>query len=125
MVAPSHHLSLRSDDGSTTSSDDGSGDIASATMSVQSVDDLPPDAPRCLRCFPTGSECLRFYIVAFISIVIVLCSVAYMIARPDEPAGRCVFTGMITAVMSFWIQPPTIGVGRKTKRHRGRKGAAV
>lgn len=81
-------------------------------MSVQSVDDLPPDAPSCLRCFPTGSECLRFYIVAFISIVIVLASVAYMLARPDDPAGRCVFTGMITTVMSFWIQPPSIGVAK-------------
>lgn len=94
-------------------------------MSVQTVDDLPPDAPRCLRCFPTGSECLRFYIVAFISVVIVLCSVAYMLARPDDPAGRCVFTGMITTVMSFWIQPPTIGVAQRKKpkaKKKGRRG---
>lgn len=96
--------------------DDASDDysVGSVTMSVQSQDDLPPDAPRCLRCFPTGSECMRFYIVMFISVVVVVGSAIFMIARPDDAAARCVFTGLITTVMSFWIQPPTIGVQRRS-----------
>lgn len=125
VVAPSRTLSLRSDDGEqggpSSSSDDYS--IASVTMSVQSADDLPPNAPSCLRCFPTGAECMRFYVLVFISACVMLSGVAYMIARPDDAAGRCVFTGLMTTVMSFWIQPPTIGVQRRGGQGGRRRGS--
>lgn len=111
---------MRSDDGSDD--DEGDYSLASTTMSIQSADDLPPDAPRCLRCFPTGSECMRFYIVAFVSAMIIIVGAIYILMRPDDTTGRCVFTGLMTTVMSFWIQPPSIGVVRRRARV-GARGA--
>lgn len=125
LDAAERGLSVRSaeDDDGTSSSDDYS--IASVTMSVQSEDDLPPSAPRCLRCFPTGAECLRFYVLVFISAIVMLSGALTMILRPDDAAARCVATGLMTTVMSFWIQPPSIGVARpKARRAAGRRGVS-
>lgn len=73
-------------------------------MRVQSQDDLPPNAVRCLRCFPTGVECVRFYSLLFFSFVAVVVAVVVLLVRGHD----CAMTTLISTTIAFWLSPPTI-----------------
>jgi hypothetical protein len=79
-------------------------------MIVQHPDDLPPNAPRCLRWFPTGVNCLRFYTVLFFSVVSILTASIYLIvtATTEESTGNCAMVTLLSSVIMFWLQPPTL-----------------
>lgn len=85
---------------------------ATDTMSIQSAHDLPPDAPRCLSYFPTGEDCLTFYMLMVISLIAVTISSVWLLGFSGEDADMdCSMTAMLNTVLAFWIRPPSIKAG--------------
>lgn len=82
-------------------------------MSVQSDEDFADDSPRCLRCWPTGVSCVRFYAVLFFSVAAVLIAGLYLIISNFVPAvasgsASCAMAALISSTIAFWLQPPSI-----------------
>jgi len=78
-------------------------------MTVQSEDDFPPNAPSCLRCWPTGVDCLRFYVTVFISIVLLFTAVTYLMAfHGVDESVDCTMSNILSLVLAFWMKPPAL-----------------
>lgn len=79
-------------------------------MSIQGSNDLPARAARCLRCWPTGVACLRFYSILLFSIISVLVAGVYLLAYSGQDGGLdCAMTTILSTTLAFWLTPPSIG----------------
>ena len=68
------------------------------------------DLPRCLRCIPTGKQCLRFYFVMLLTLLISLMCIVILVsgAVSDQKDLECTFQTLLATCVAFWLQPPTL-----------------
>lgn len=75
-------------------------------MSIRSEEDVSHNAHGCLRCWPTGVACLRFYIFVLFSVCAFVGAGAYIIMTngTDEGFG-CDAKQLLVLVIGLWISP--------------------
>lgn len=76
-------------------------------MSVQGVDDVPHTAPCCLRCWPTGVECLRFYVSLLLTVVVLVVTVTHLLFRYGANEGLdCNMFALLAFMIAYWLPAP-------------------
>lgn len=85
-----------------------SGALSSAdTMSVHGAEQ---ESARCFRFFPTGKQCLRFYITIIITLMGAVVSTVVLVsgAVSDQKDLECTFQTMLATCIAYWMQPPSL-----------------
>lgn len=66
---------------------------------------------KCFKFFPTGKNCLYFYFVMFLTLLIVITCIVSLIGGFLRDAGcdtQCTFQTLLSTCIAFWLQPPRL-----------------